>query len=113
MVGNATVAVVSVTTTTDPDGNDTTIESVTQLEWAAVAPRSSTERTDFSAPAVITDAALYAPAAAAIDADDTVRVSNHSPAMDGDWQIAGMPGVWSSPFSEWRPGLEVALKRTG
>jgi hypothetical protein len=111
VIGNATVTVVSVTTTVDADGNSTTTQTESTLEWAAVAPRASTERPHPRAPAVITAASLYAPYATVIDPDDTVRIADHSPAVDGDWQVEGKPGPWASPFSDWRPGIEVALKR--
>lgn len=110
-MNNATVTVVSVTTTTDAHGDETTTSSETTLDWALVAPRSSSERTDPHAPAVITAATLYGPYETAINADDTVIVADHSPAMDGTWQVEGMPGPWG--MDGWRPGLEVALRRAG
>lgn len=111
MNSNATVTVVVVTSTEDPDGNVTVTEQETPLEWALIAPRTSTERTDQAAPAVITAAQLYGrPFDLAIDADDLIRVADHSPAMDGEWRIEGMPGPWS--LGSWRPGFEVALQRT-
>lgn len=111
MMSNATVTVTSTTTTTDDDGNSTTGTATTVLDWALIAPRSSAERTDPHAPAVITGATLYAPFGTAIDSDDTITVADHSAAMDGVWQVEGMPGSWS--LNSWQPGLEVALKRAG
>jgi hypothetical protein len=110
-MSNATVTVVSTRTTVDSHGNGTTTSSSKTLDWALIAPRSSSERTDPHAPAVITAAALYAPFDTAIDADDTIVVADHSPAMNGAWQVEGMPGAWS--MGGWQPGLEVALTRTG
>jgi hypothetical protein len=108
---NATVTVVSVATTTDPDGNATVTEQQTTLDWALIAPRTSAERADASQPAVVTAAQLYGrPFDVAIDADDTIRVADHSPAMNGDWRVEGMPGPWS--IGSWQPGFEVALRRT-
>lgn len=111
MLSNATVTVVSTTTTTDDNGDSTTTKTEAVLEWALIAPRSSAERSDPHAPAVITGAALYAPFDTAIDSDDAVVVANHSPAMNGTWQVEGDPGAWS--LNEWRPGVEIALKRAG
>lgn len=111
MLSNATVTVVSTTTTTDDYGNSTTTTSEATLEWALIAPRSSDERTDPHSPAVITGAALYAPFETVIDSDDTVVVADHSPAMNGTWQVEGDPGAWS--LNDWRPGVEIALRRAG
>jgi hypothetical protein len=110
-MSNATVTVVSTTTTTDDYGNSTTDTIEKTLDWALISPRSSAERSDPHSPAVITGAALYAPFDTAIDADDTLIVANHSPAMDGTWQVDGMAGAWS--LNEWKAGVEVALKRAG
>lgn len=110
-LSNATVTVVSTTTTTDDNGDSTTTTTQAVLEWALIAPRSSTERTDPHSPAVITGAALYAPFDTVIDSDDTVIVADHSPAMNGTWQVEGDPGAWS--LNSWQPGTEIALKRAG
>lgn len=109
MLSNATVSVVSTTTTTDNDGNSSDSTSTATLEWALVAPRSSTERADPRSPAVITAATLYAPFDTAIDSTDTVTIAGHSAAMNGTWRVEGMPGPWS--LGDWKPGLEVALRR--
>lgn len=113
MLGNATVSLVAVTTTTDDNGDSTTETVETVLDWAAIAPRASSERVDPHSPAVVTAAMLYGPFGTAINADDLVVVFNHSPSMNGEWQIEGRSGDWSSPFTGWRPGFEVALKRAG
>jgi hypothetical protein len=111
MLSNCTVVVRSVTTTTDDLGDSTTETVETPLEWALIAPRSSTERTDPRAPAVVTAASIYGPFGTALDADDLLIVSGHSPSMDGVWQVEGMPGDWS--LGGWEPGFEVAVKRAG
>jgi hypothetical protein len=110
-MSNATVTVVSETATIDAHGDGTTTTSPKVLDWALIAPRSSSERTDPHAPAVITAATLYAPFDTAIDSDDTIVVADHSPAMNGEWQVEGMPGAWG--LNDWKPGLEVALTRSG
>jgi hypothetical protein len=111
MLSNCTVVVRSVTTTTDDLGDSTTETVETVLDWALIAPRSSTERTDPRAPAVVTAASIYGPFGTALDSDDLLIVSGHSPSMDGVWQVEGMPGDWS--LGGWKPGLEVAVKRAG
>lgn len=109
MLSNCTVVVRSVTTTTDPLGNTTTETSESTLDWALIAPRSSTERVDPRSPAVVTAASIYGPFGTALNSDDVLVVSGHSPSMDGEWQVEGMPGDWS--LGGWKPGLEVAVKR--
>lgn len=109
-LSNCTVVVRSVVTTTDDLGDGTTETDETTLDWALVAPRSSTERTDPRSPAVITAASIYGPFATPLNADDVLVVSGHSPSMDGEWQVDGMPGDWS--LGGWKPGFEVAVKRT-
>ena len=109
MLSNCAATLRSTTTTTDDLGNSTTETTETTLAWALIAPRTSTERTDQRAPAVITAAVLYGPFDSELDADDTVVISGHSATFDGEWQIEGLPGQWS--MNGWRAGLEVALKR--
>lgn len=109
MLSNCTVTLRSVTTTTDAYGDSTTTTVDTVLDWALVSPRSSTERVDPRSPAVVTAASIYGPFATTLNADDVLIVSNHSPSMDGTWQVEGMPGDWS--LGDWKPGFEVAVKR--
>lgn len=111
MLSNATVSVVSVTTDDDGLGNttETTVETV--LEWALVAPRSSSERVDPRSPAVVTAASVYGPFGTDLDSDDLIVIADHSPTFDGVWQVDGLPGQWS--LGGWRPGFEVAIKRAG
>ena len=109
MLSNATVTVRAVTTTTDANGDATTSTADTVLEWALVSPRSSTERTDPRSPAVLTAATIYGPFATPISADDLLIVADHSPSMNGTWQVEGRSGDWS--LNGWTPGFEVAVKR--
>jgi hypothetical protein len=110
MLSNATVSVIHVTTTDDGLGNTTTETTEEVLEWALFAPRASEERADSRSPAVITSASVYGPFGIELDSDDLIVVSGHSPAANGEWVVEGMPGHWS--LGDWRPGLEVAVKRT-
>jgi hypothetical protein len=110
VLSNATVTLRSTTTVTDDLGDSTSTTVETVLDWALVAPRSSTERSDQRSPAVVTAATIYGPFGTALDADDVLIVSGHSPSMDGEWQVEGMSGDWS--LGDWRPGFEVAVKRS-
>lgn len=111
MLSNATVSVIAVTTTDDGLGNETYETTETVLEWALVAPRSSSERSDVSVPAVISAASVYGPFGTELNADSLIVVDGHSPSMDGEWQVDGRSGDWS--LGDWRAGFEVALKRAG
>lgn len=109
MLSNAAVSLVQVVTNEDDLGNSETTTIETVLDWALVAPRSSTERTDPRSPAVITSATIYGPFGTAINADDMLVVFDHSPSMDGEWQIEGRSGDWSLGTTEY--GFEVGVKR--
>lgn len=95
-----TVSLVSVTKTTDDLGDTTETETTTDVSDWLFAPRSSTERADSKAPAVITGASLYGPAGSTIGPNDYFLV-------DGiRYDVEGEPGYWGSA------GIEVAIKRT-
>lgn len=101
-----TITVRSVTTTTDPLGN--TSEVVVEESWGpcAVAPRYATESTDPRVPPVIVGKTIYGPTRD-LDSDDRLVI-------DGtEWQVDGLPGEWTSPFTGWAPGMEVPVKRAG
>ena len=111
MLSNCTATLRSTMTTTDDNGDSTSVTVDTPLAWALVAPRTSTERTDPRSPAVVTAATLYGPFGTGIDSDDFVVIAGHSPTFDGEWRVEGMPGQWS--LNGWEAGLEVALTRAG
>lgn len=100
------ITIRSTVTTTNADGDSSTV--VSDIAWGpcAIAPRSSEERTDSRAPAVITGLTVYGPQVD-LDADDTLLIDGET------YQVEGNPGVWRSPFTGWAPGLEVAVKRVG
>lgn len=108
-LSNCTVTQARTTVTRDDDGNETSASTTATWDWALIAPRSSSERVDSRTPAVIDAATLYGPHDLEVSADDTLTVSGHSPAMDGEWHVDGRAGAWS--LSGWRPGLEVAVIR--
>lgn len=97
-----TATVISSTETTDPDGNTTTVQTTRDVPGCLLAPRTSTERGDFLAPAVIIGKSLYGPPdLLPLDADDWIMVAGE------EYEVEGEPGAWGSA------GVEVALKRTG
>jgi hypothetical protein len=68
---------------------------------------ASTERTDLR-DTVITGWTLYAPFGADIQATDQVLL----PGDARPWQVNGEVGRWGpSPFSNWKPGTQVSLRR--
>jgi len=109
MLSNCAAIVRSVTTTTDANGDSSTTTSDTTLAWALIAPRSSSERADSRAPAVLTAATIYGPFGATVNADDLFIVSGHSSSMDGTWLVEGRSGDWS--LGTTRFGFECAVKR--
>jgi hypothetical protein len=82
----------------------------TESEWGpcAVAPRTSSDREDSRTPAVVTGLTIYGPARSFAA---TTQVVIPSGAYAGTWDVEGIPGVWSSPFTGWAPGVEVAVVR--
>ena len=106
MHGNATVALVSTVTTTDDHGDTST--SVTETAWpgCAVAPRYANETTDSHQPNVVIGLTVYGPTPPSpIDSDDKLRIDGLL------YDIEGRAGTWTSPFTGWAPGVEVACKR--
>jgi hypothetical protein len=70
----------------------------------AIAPRTSAERVDSRSPAVITGLTVYGPLVA-IKATDRLVINGDT------YEVEGVPGDWSSPFTGWQPGIEVAVVR--
>lgn len=104
MSGNATVVIVSTTTTTDAYGDTVVTTAETPWVGASFAPRYARESSDSMAPNVVVGLTIYGPAVT-LDADDQVKV-------DGVlYDLDGLPGYWKSHFTGWEPGVEVAVKR--
>lgn len=97
------------TSAEDPYG-DSTDTTPTDVTWGpcAIAPRTSTERADSRAPAVVTGLTIYGPEASFTSKSQVVIPSGP---YSGTWDVDGIPGVWRSPFTGWAPGVEVAVKR--
>ncbi len=89
---------------------DSTTTSPTDTSWGpcALAPRASTERVDNRTPAVVTALTIYGPQPG--PGSGALLVIPSGP-YAGTWEVEGIPGVWSSPFTGWAPGVEVAVKR--
>lgn len=92
------------------DGYGDTVYTPTDRSWGpcAIAPRASVEREDSRTPAVVTGLTIYGPAAS-FTANSQVVIPSGPYA--GTWDVEGIPGVWSSPFTGWAPGVEVAVTR--
>jgi hypothetical protein len=94
------------TTTGDDDGLGNTTDTVTETAWGpcAVAPRYARESTDPQVPPVIVGKVVYGPPVD-IDSDDTLVIDGVA------YQVDGLPGEWTNPFTGWQPGIEVPVKR--
>lgn len=68
-------------------------------------PGQSSEPVQNARNAVITKPEVYAPADADVLAGDRLVVRGKTYEIDGD------PQDWRSPFTGWRPGLVLVLKR--
>lgn len=98
------VSLVTVTTTDDGLGNTTETTTTATYDRVRFAPRSSSERTDPRAPAVITAASLYRRGAFPVKAADRIVIAGQSSLINGTWQVEGEPGYWGR-------GTEIAIKR--
>lgn len=77
----------------------------TDIDGCAVAPRTSFDITGTGRFGVIVGLTVLFPDGTAIEPTDQFEI-------DGVlWQIEGVAGEWVSPFTGWRPGIEVALAR--
>ncbi|HET7666545.1 MAG TPA: hypothetical protein VFK56_10845 [Mycobacterium sp.] len=105
MLGNATVEHIAVTSTKDKYGDTTTTKAApVAVPGAIFAPRTSSERTDPTAPAVIVGGTLYVKGITPSPLDQFT--------VDGVlYDVQGEPGHWVSPFTREDFGYEVAVKR--
>lgn len=92
---------------TDPFG-DPLPGTEHQLHGVAVAPRTSNED-HTRGNAVVVGYELYAAYDADLRATDQVLL----PGDPDPWEVEGEPGRWRDPFTNWAPGLHVALRRVG
>lgn len=75
------------------------------VDGCAVAPRSATEPAQVGRQAVITGLTVYMPPGTVVGPYDRLSLRGVTYEVDGE------AGEWVSPFSGWRPGVEVAVKR--
>lgn len=99
------------------DYDETFVETVYPWGWpqqggVILGDGSSSESVDASSPATVTGVRMLGPFGAGPGANDLIVVHDHSPAMNGEWQVDGAPIEYLSP-SGWSPGFQVAVKRAG
>lgn len=92
---------------TDPRTGDPLPDTEHTIDGCAVAPRGSSESTDLGN-AVIEGLTMFAPYGADVLATDEIVLPDDP---DVVWYVDGEPGNWRSPFTDWRPGTQVALTR--
>jgi hypothetical protein len=68
--------------------------------------RRSFEYETFESDVIRADIVLYAPPASDIRSDDTVILPD-----DTVWSVWGYAADYASPFTNWRPGMQVRLRR--
>lgn len=92
----------------DPVAPDEEDEGHT-IRRCAVAPRASSDNATRGRDGILVGASLYAPADADLLRTDRLTIGH--PGFPGVWEIEGEIGVWGSPFTSRRSGIEVALRR--
>lgn len=75
------------------------------IDGCAIAPRMSTEPPERGRQGVVVGLTVYAPAGSDIISTDLLMIRGLTYVVDGE------PAEWSSPFTGWTPGLEVAVRR--
>jgi hypothetical protein len=101
--GQTVTLVKRVKSGTDAFGND--VFSTTSVDvLGAFTPGGSSEQVQ-GQDVVITQPTVYLPAGTDVSAVDAIDVA-------GDrYEVDGSPNDWRNPFTGWRPGVEVKLKR--
>lgn len=84
--------------------------TTTAIAGAFVAPRSSNDVDDVGRVGVIVGLTLFVAYDTDLVTSDTILVAVGD-ANDGLYEIDGQPGDWLHPFTGWRAGQTVALKR--
>lgn len=89
---------------------DSTDQEPSEAEWGpcAFAPRTSVERQDERAPAVVTGLTIYGPQPGPASGAQVVIASG---VYAGTWEVEGIPGEWDNPYTGSAPGVEVAVTR--
>jgi hypothetical protein len=86
----------------DAQGNDTYVETSTDIDDATVWPRTGSENPQ-AGDLVITGRNLLLPPGVTVAATDQFIVAGLTYDVDGD------AGDWTSPFTGWNPGTQIAL----
>ena len=90
----------------DPRTQDPLPKTEHTIDGCAWAPRYANETNQLGNTSIV-GLSLFVPYGADIAAEDEVLLPDDPRA----WQVDGEPGHWRSPFTDWRPGTEVALTR--
>ncbi|WP_315913582.1 hypothetical protein [Arthrobacter sp. lap29] len=75
------------------------------IEGASVAPSSTTEQQTSNRQTVITSMSVYGPPGMDVLPADRIRDSQ------GLWEVTGETAAWKNPFTGWRPGDELPVKK--
>lgn len=95
---------------TRDDFGDPGPEITHTIGGCALAPRQSSEPVEAGRATVIVGLTAYLPHGADVRAADVV-VPSAGRWAGTRWKVEGDAGDWSSPFSGWTAGAEVALER--
>jgi len=92
---------------TDEYGNATagSFAKLVAVPGCAVAPRKELELVTNGRTGVILGWTVYAPHGTDVKAHDQVRI------LDEQYEVEGEPGVWDSPFTGWKPGVEINIRK--
>lgn len=87
----------------DAFGNDT-FSTTSQTVVGAYSPGGSSEQVQ-GQDVVVTQPTVYLPTGTDLRAVDAIDIGGER------FEVDGTPGEWQNPFTGWRPGLEVRLRR--
>jgi hypothetical protein len=91
---------------------DYTVTDSHQIDGCAISisvgrtARQSFEEETFESDQLRADVVLYAPPGSDIRSSDTVTVPDGT-----EWSVWGLAVDYQSPFTAWRPGMQVRLRR--
>lgn len=88
----------------DEDPDELTIDGVT------IYPGSTRDITDRGREGVVVDATILTPHGSDIVHTDQLRITDAAN-LDGLYAVIGGAGSFKSPFTGWRAGDEIGLKR--
>lgn len=84
--------------------------TITTIDGAFVAPRTSSDVHDLGRLGVIVGLTLFVPYDTDLVATDKILVAEGN-ANDGTYEIEGQPGDWLHPMTGWQAGQTMALRR--